>query len=107
MFHKNLVKLFSQYLDNDPENILLVDGSPHKAIHNPLYDSIFLESFEPFENYLLTIFLLYVHMLHFFSMTNLDFMRSKLLVTLKKLTLIPLLWEVLSTLYQWLSSFRL
>jgi hypothetical protein len=107
MFHKNLVKLFSQYLDNDHDNIFLVDGSLHKAIHNPPYDSIFLESFEPFENNLLTIFLLYLHMFHFFSMTNLDFMKSNLLVTLKKLSLIPLLWEVLSTLYHWMSNFRL
>ncbi len=94
------MKLFSQYLDNDPNNILLVDGSPHKAIRNPPYDSIFLESFEPFDNYLLTIFLLYLHMFHSFSMTILDLMKSNLLVTLKKLTLIPLLWEVLSTLHR-------
>lgn len=49
MFCKNLVHLFSKYLESKVVNTLFIIDTPYNNIHNPPHNSIYLKNFEGFQ----------------------------------------------------------
>jgi hypothetical protein len=49
MFCKNLVDLFSKYVESKVINALFIIDTPYNNIHNPPHNSIYLKKFEGFQ----------------------------------------------------------